>query len=79
MEHIDPQLLIIAGSAAGGLVLGLLIGLLRGQGRVDHLRRELTESNEELQLALAESNRAVTAREVQLEQAQAQLQEHIHD
>ncbi len=79
MEDIDPQLLIIAGGVAGGLVLGLLtgllIGLLRGQGSVDRLRRELTEDNEALQLALAQSNREVTAREVQLAQVEAQLQE----
>jgi DNA recombination protein RmuC len=81
MEDIDPQLLIIAGSVAGGLVLGLLtgllIGLVRGQGSVDRLRREMTDSNEALQLALAQSNREVTAREVQLEQIQAQLQERV--
>lgn len=81
MHDIDPQLLIIAGSAAGALVLGLLVGLLiglvRGQGSMDRLRRELTESNEALQLALAQSNREVTAREVQLEQTEAQLQERI--
>jgi DNA recombination protein RmuC len=81
MQDIDPQLLIIAGSVSGGLVLGLLtgllIGLLRGQGSVDRLRRELTDSNEALQLALAQSNREVTAREVQLAQTQAQLQERI--
>lgn len=81
MQNIDPQLLIIGGSAAGALVLGLLvgllIGLLRGQGAVDRLRRELTGNNEELQLALAQSSREVTAREVQLAQTQAQLQERI--
>lgn len=78
MESLDTQLLIIAGAAGiAGLAAGLVFGLVRGQGALERLRAELTRANEALQLGLAESNREVTAREVQLEQLQGQLRERV--
>ena len=78
MEQLDSQLLIIAGATAcAGLAIGLLIGLLRGQGAAERLRAELVAANEALQLDLAETNRVITAREVQLEQLKGQLRELI--
>jgi DNA recombination protein RmuC len=62
------QLIIGSGIAVAGLVFGLLIGMLRGQGITDRLRSELTRNNEELQLDLAEANRQISMQEVELQQ-----------
>ncbi|QFU74165.1 DNA recombination protein RmuC [Halioglobus maricola] len=78
MEQIDQQLLLIAAaSAVGGIAIGLVIGLLRGQSTADRLRNEHRENSEALQLELADANRQVTARSVELEQLQGQLQERV--
>ena len=78
MKILRPVFAIIAGIAAvAGIAIGLVIGLLRGQGALDRLREELTTANESLQLELAQTSREVTARDVQLEQMQRDLQERI--
>ncbi len=76
MTETEIQQLIIAGAiAVGGLAIGLLIGILRGQRVAEQLRTDLTASNEELQLALAISQREVTALEVERDQLLSRLQE----
>ncbi|RLQ22079.1 DNA recombination protein RmuC [Seongchinamella sediminis] len=76
MTEAEIQQLIVAGAiAVGGLAVGLLIGIVRGQKLLERLRAELTASNEDLQLALATSNRDITALEVERHQLQARLQE----
>ncbi|TDG15786.1 DNA recombination protein RmuC [Seongchinamella unica] len=76
MTEAEIQQLIIAGAIAlGGLAIGLLIGILRGQKQADQLRGVLTASNEALQLDLAISHREITALEVERNQLQARLQE----
>jgi len=69
MSEADIQQLIIAGGiAVAGLAIGLLIGILRGQGITERLRGDLTQSNEQLQLDLAEANRQISMQEVELQQ-----------
>ena len=76
MTETELQQLIIAGSIAfGGATVGLLIGILRGQGVVERLRNQLTQSNEELQLELAEASRSITALEVERDQLRGRLLE----
>jgi DNA recombination protein RmuC len=76
MSEAEIQQLIIAGAIAfGGLAVGLLIGIVRGQGTTEKLRGELTTINEELQLALAASHRETTALEVEREQLNLRLNE----
>ncbi len=76
MTDAEIQQLIIAGAiATGGLVLGLLIGIIRGQGKVEALRAELTETNEGLQLELATAHRQITALEVERQQLGERLGE----
>ena len=76
MSEAEIQQLIIAGAIAfGGLAVGLLIGILRGQGITEKLRAELTKTNEELQLSLAASDRETTALEVEREQLNLRLNE----
>ena len=76
MSEAEIQQLIIAGAIAfGGLAVGLLIGIVRGQGTTEKLRGELTSINEELQLALAASHRETTALDVEREQLNLRLNE----
>ncbi|MEP4145821.1 MAG: DNA recombination protein RmuC [Halioglobus sp.] len=76
MTETEIQQLIIAGSIAfGGAALGLLIGVLRGQGIVERLRSQMSHSNEELQIELAEANRTITGLEVERSQLRDRLQE----
>ncbi|MEP5566544.1 MAG: DNA recombination protein RmuC [Halioglobus sp.] len=76
MTETELQQLIIAASIAfGGAVVGLLIGIVRGQGIVERLRGQLTQSNEALQLELAEASRTITGLEVERNQLRDRLQE----
>jgi len=69
------QLLIFGAIAVGGFILGLLAGMLRGQGVSEKLRQQFQQDNESLQLELATTNREVTALEVEREQLRYRLQE----
>jgi DNA recombination protein RmuC len=76
MTETEIQQLIIAGSIAfGGIALGLLIGVIRGQGIAERLRLQMTASNEELQLELASATRVISGLEVERNQLQERLQE----
>ena len=69
------QLIIAAGIAFAGMVVGLLIGIIRGQGKLEALRSKLTEDNEALQLGLATAHREITALEVERQQLEVRLDE----
>jgi len=72
MTEAEIQQLIIGGGiAVAGIAVGLLIGILRGQGLLDRLRGELTGRNERLQLALVEAHRHISVQEVELEQRES--------
>lgn len=62
------QLLILGAATIAGLAVGLVIGILRGQGIADRLRGELSAENEQLQLQLAQAQRQVSAQEAALDQ-----------
>ena len=65
------QLLILGAATVAGLAIGLVIGILRGQGIADRLRRELSGENEQLQLQLALAQRQVSAQDAELDQRTA--------
>jgi DNA recombination protein RmuC len=69
MSEAELQQLIILGAATiAGLAVGLVIGILRGQGVADRLRQAMSDDNEKLQLQLAMAERRVSAQEAELEQ-----------
>ena len=69
MSEAEIQQLIILGAATvAGLAIGLVIGILRGQGLADRLRQQLSSENEKLQLQLAMAERRVSAQDAELEQ-----------
>ena len=74
--ELDTNLLLAAGIAAAGcLVIGLIIGLLRGHFVTDRLRAELTGVNDKLKTELGEARSHIRGLEVQLEQSRMQLRE----
>lgn len=76
MSEAEIQQLIIAGGiAVAGIAIGLVIGILRGQGITERLRGDLTESNEQLQLGLAEANRQISMQEVMIAQSETSARE----
>ena len=76
MTEAEIQQLIIASAIAfGGVALGLLVGVIRGQGIAERMRAQLTTANEMLQLELATANRTNTGLEVERNQLSARLQE----
>ncbi|WP_082849994.1 DNA recombination protein RmuC [Halioglobus sp. HI00S01] len=78
MEQIDQQLLIIAAaSAVGGIAIGLVIGLLRGQNAAERLRNSHREQMDELQAELTQTTQRATGQSVELEQIRGQLAERV--
>lgn len=76
MSETEIQQLIIAGAIAlGGLVIGLLLGLLRGQSNTARVHSELNTANESLLTELAMAQRQLTGLEVERGQLRARLQE----
>ena len=74
--ELDTNLLLAAGIAAAGcLVIGLIIGLLRGHFVTDRLRAELTGVNDKLKTELGEARSHIRGLEVQLEQSRIHLRE----
>lgn len=69
MSEAEVQQLIIAGAAAvTGIFIGLLAGLLRGQGISERLRNTFNTDNEALQHQLALAERQLSAQGAALEQ-----------
>lgn len=78
MEQIDQQLLFIAAaSAVGGIAIGLVIGLLRGQSAAERLRNSHHEQLDELQAELTQTTQRATGQSVELEQVRGQLAERV--
>jgi DNA recombination protein RmuC len=69
------QLIILGVASIAGLAIGLVIGILRGQGIADRLRLSLSGENEKLQLQLAAADRRVSAQDAELEQCYTAQQE----
>jgi DNA recombination protein RmuC len=69
------QLIILGAAAVAGIAVGLVIGILRGQGIADRLRQSLSSENEKLQLELAMAGRRISAQGAELEQGAATRQQ----
>ena len=74
----DINLLIAAGiGAIGGIAIGLIIGIVRGQTAQDRLRGELTGINDQARMKLAKAHAHIRGLSVGQEQARAQLRDKL--
>ena len=76
--ELDINLLIASGAAAvGGIAIGLIIGILRGQKAKDVLREQMAVSEQALNDQLVESQSNFRAQSVELQLASESYQEKV--
>ena len=76
MSEAEIQQMLIAGAIAlGGFTIGLLAGLLRGQGITERLRARFDKQSESLQGELGVAQRQLIALEVERDQLRNRLQD----
>ena len=76
--ELDINLLIASGAAAvGGIAIGLIIGILRGQKAKDTLREQMAVSEQALNDQLVESQSNFRAQSVELQLARESYQEKV--